>query len=444
MFDFEIKKMLEVSEEGDQTFFKMDCIPDRYVINKKGLIFDELHKRDVYPSFDNGYLRVTLNVDGKFIKFDLRKLVLMAFSPMHTTMQVYTNQLIVLSFDKNNCNLSLDNLIWRIPLSGVECLKYPGFYSIAGNPEVVVSKKGVILDYETGKEKHVTLPATVDKYPTISNDAYYNGIKLPFTARVVHRLVALAFLPLEGERKRFYVNHIDGNKLNYDIKNLEWVTYKENREHAVEAGLCVQSVRLMAIDIYTKERRKFPSLQAAARGLNIHAWDISRAIEAYRGQGKIICPPWLFLEEGDTIPTSFIKIQKRVNPIGLRWFTVEKEGVVKYISFVGNLIKEVGNKDIVVEKTKILYNTFTVNGYLVREVYRQDVPVEVYKLENEWRGGKVQKAIRVTDLSSGAVTTYPSTDEFAALVGAKRKTIQRRMLYNGGVWRDFKIEYVNN
>jgi hypothetical protein len=185
-------------------------------------------------------------------------------------------------------------------------------------------------------------------------------------------------------------------------------------------------------------------LQAAARGLNIHAWDISRAIEAYRGQGKIICPPWLFLEEGDTIPTSFIKIQKRVNPIGLRWFTVEKEGVVKYVSFVGNLIKEVGNKDIVVEKTKILYNTFTVNGYLVREVYRQDVPVEVYKLENEWRGGKVQKAIRVTDLSSGAVTTYPSTDEFAALVGAKRKTIQRRMLYNDSVWHNFKIEYVNN
>lgn len=442
MFDFEIKKMLEVTEESDQTFFKMDCIPDRYVINKKGLIFDELHKRDVYPSFDNGYLRVTLNIDGKFIKFDLRKLILMAFSPMHTTPQVYTNQLLALSFDKNLCNLNLDNLIWRIPLSGVECLKYPGFYSIVGNPEVVISKKGVILDYHTGKEKHVTIPTASDKYPIIGNDTHYNGIKLPFTARIVHRLVAYAFLPIEGSRDRFYVNHIDGNKLNYDIKNLEWVTYKENRDHAVETGLCVQSVRLMAIDIYTGERRKFPSLQAAARGLNIHAWDISRAIEAYRGQGKIICPPWLFLEEGDTIPTSFIKIQKRVDPMGFRWFLVEKDGVSEYVQGVKNLFSHVKAKRDVIVGTKVFYNSFEVNGYKVKEVYRQDVPVEEYKKEDS-RGGKVQKAIRVTDLSSGSVTTYPSTDEFAALVGAKRKTIQRGMLYNDSVWYNFKIEYVN-
>lgn len=443
MLDFEIKKMLEVSEEGDQTFFKMDCIPDRYVINKKGLIFDELHKRDVYPVFEKGYLRVTLNIDGKFVRFDLRKLILMSFSPMHTTLDVYTNKLLALSFDKDLCNLSLDNLIWKIPYAGVECVKYPGYYSVVGNPGIVISKSGVIIDYETGQERLVTLPTVSSGYPTISNAKHYNKVKLPFSAYSVHRLVAYAFLPIEGSRDRFYVNHIDGNKLNYDIKNLEWVTYKENRDHAVETGLCVQSVRLMAIDIYTGERRKFPSLQAAARSLNIHAWDISRAIEAYRGQGKIICPPWLFLEEGDTIPTSFIKIQKRVDPMGLRWFLVEKDGVGEYVPSVRNLFSHVKAKRDVIVGTKIFYNSFEVNGYKVKEVYRQDVPVELYKQDNEWRGGKVQKAIRVTDLSSGSVTTYPSTDEFAALVGAKRKTIQRGMLYNDGVWHNFKIEYVN-
>ena len=47
MLDFEIKKMLEITEEGDQTFFKIDSIPDRYSINRKGLVFDDLNKRDV-------------------------------------------------------------------------------------------------------------------------------------------------------------------------------------------------------------------------------------------------------------------------------------------------------------------------------------------------------------------------------------------------------------
>lgn len=445
MQDFEIREMLEVKEEKDQLFFRIDAVSDRYAINHKGLIFDHKLKRDVYPHVTNGYLVVKLNIGEEFVSFDLRKLLLMCFSPMHTSVGVYKHTLKVISFDNNLFNLSLENLIWRVPVGGVECVNRSGYYSIPHNPTIVVSKDYRVIDYVTGKEKNIMMPQEDDtsRYPKVSSDNTFNGMKMPYHTQVLHRLISLAFIPLDGIRDRFYVNHIDGNKLNYDIKNLEWVTYKENREHAVEAGLCVQSVRLMAIDIYTGERRKFPSLQAAARSLNIHAWDISRAIEAYRGQGKIICPPWLFLEEGDTIPTSFIKIQKRVDPMGLRWFLVEKDGVSEYVPSVRNLFSHVKAKQDVIVGTKVFYNSFEVNGYKVKEVYRQDVPVEVYKQDNEWRGGKVQKAIRVTDLSSGSVTTYPSTDEFAALVGAKRKTIQRGMLYNDGVWHNFKIEYVN-
>lgn len=443
MLDFEIRKMLEVTEEGDQTFFKIDSIPERYLINHKGLIFDNLHKKDIYPSFLDGYLRVNINIDGTFVKFDLRKLWLMAFSPMHTTCDVYMNKLKAISFDGNLCNISKENLIWKVPAGGVQCLKYIGFYSIPSNPNIVISRKGEVLDYRSGFFNKINMPKVSNRYPETTNSIAVYGPFLGYHTHALHRLMALAFIPLEGARDRFYVNHIDGNKLNYDVKNLEWVTYKENREHAVKAGLCVQSVRLMAIDIYTGQRRSFASLQTASRALGLHAYDISKAIKAYKGQGKVICPPWLFLEEGDSIPTSFIRIQKRVVPIGVRWFTVEKDGNLKYVSFVGNLIKEVGNKEVVIEKTKEYYNTFEVNGYTVKEVYRQDVPVDVYKRENEWRGGKEQKAIRVTDLTSGAVITYPSTDHFATLVGAKRKTIQRRMLYNDGVWRDFKIEYID-
>ena len=50
----------------------------------------------------------------------------------------------------------------------------------------------------------------------------------------VHRLVAELFLL--GEKKD-QVNHIDGNKLNNLLSNLEWCTRSENARHAVATGL---------------------------------------------------------------------------------------------------------------------------------------------------------------------------------------------------------------
>ena len=51
----------------------------------------------------------------------------------------------------------------------------------------------------------------------------------------VHRLVATAFL--DNDASYPIVNHIDGDKLNNKASNLEWVTYKDNIDHAYATGL---------------------------------------------------------------------------------------------------------------------------------------------------------------------------------------------------------------
>ncbi len=51
----------------------------------------------------------------------------------------------------------------------------------------------------------------------------------------IHRAVAILYVPNPDNKPQ--VNHIDGNKLNNHYSNLEWVSNRENKDHALENGL---------------------------------------------------------------------------------------------------------------------------------------------------------------------------------------------------------------
>lgn len=92
-----------------------------------------------------------------------------------------------------------------------------------------ISDNGQIRSLKFNKIKNLK-PSSNGNYLFVM--LYKNGIGKCY---YIHRLVAETFL--SNEQNYPQINHKDGNKINNNISNLEWVTIKDNNQHAFDIGL---------------------------------------------------------------------------------------------------------------------------------------------------------------------------------------------------------------
>lgn len=84
------------------------------------------------------------------------------------------------------------------------------------------------------EDKNCIIPSRTTHYGYSVVSICYNTCKC--TDYTIHRLVMICFNYISNYEDMI-VNHIDGNKQNNHISNLEWCTYKENLHHALNYGL---------------------------------------------------------------------------------------------------------------------------------------------------------------------------------------------------------------
>jgi len=104
----------------------------------------------------------------------------------------------------------------------------------------------------------------------------YIYIQINKKRHALHRLIALVFI--ENQENKPFVNHIDGNKLNNLINNLEWVTKSENTIHAYKTGLVKKFVR--KVNQYDKNMNlieQFESIISASKDLLIDKGSIGHS-----------------------------------------------------------------------------------------------------------------------------------------------------------------------
>ena len=112
------------------------------------------------------------------------------------------------------------------------------------------NKKGVIMhDYKPHHSGYIYLRVNVKKY-------------------ALHRLVGLAFI--DNIENKPFVNHIDGNKLNNNAENLEWITCSENNIHAHKIGLTKGHKRkVIQYNLEMNKIQNFDTIKEASEKLSI-------------------------------------------------------------------------------------------------------------------------------------------------------------------------------
>lgn len=130
-----------------------------------------------------------------------------------------------------------------------------------------ISNLGNIINKKTKKKR---------KY--IINKCGYYQLKLnnngEYKMFLVHRLVALAFISNPNNFKE--VNHIDCNKLNNNVNNLEWCDRSFNVKHAYNNNLCENQKKHLN-NLHKQKEKKV--IQKTLDGIKIKVWDSVAQIE---------------------------------------------------------------------------------------------------------------------------------------------------------------------
>jgi hypothetical protein len=159
--------------------------------------------------------------------------------------------------EKNN----LENEIWKqVILENIDMKNKQYFVSNLGRFK---NRLGIIMDnYKVNENGYIRV--------YVYNKTY-----------ALHRLIALAFI--ENPENKEQVNHIDGNKLNNSVLNLEFVTNQENQIHKFKIGLGNNYTRkIVQYDLEMNKIKDFNSVVEASKELNIGKSNIRGILTNYR------------------------------------------------------------------------------------------------------------------------------------------------------------------
>lgn len=262
-----------------------------YDIYEDGSCYSHLSNKFLKPQIKNKYPTYNLTINGKKKKIYIHRMVAETFIPNNDILKNIVNHK-----DGNTQNFCVENLEWVTPVENslhscangltpkgdqtinrfVDNLPNEIWCEIKDFPNYLISSCGRIMNHKT---KRLLKPA-------LSNHGYLEvnlWCKNKGYTKQIHLLV-YQNIKKDYNTKNFVINHINGNKIDNNIDNLEKVTYQENNLHAVyqiNTNNCNKPV--YQLDGDNNIINAFQSIALAQRTTKIN--NISRAIKTGRKAG---------------------------------------------------------------------------------------------------------------------------------------------------------------
>lgn len=222
-----------------------------------------------------------------------------------------------------------------------------------------------------------------------------DGDNNPVT-RLVHRMVALAFIGEPPDEDRIYINHKDGIPWNNHYSNLEWVTCAENTLHAIENKLTGYTLSVRVYDEVSGQIEIIPSMKGAATRFGITVEVIKRYLTRYpelKFEGRYLFEP--IVEDHDPINFEHCQTIVAHDYVGCKKLVADNLGLMAIMTGVlaptiGSNLREgrsglVGGYVFKYQKDKTPFPTYSVeeakesrDKYLNRKFYSGEIFVMDY------------------------------------------------------------------
>lgn len=144
-----------------------------------------------------------------------------------------------------------------------EILDKPGYYAIPGFNGYAVKEDGTVFSF-----------LSLEYLDGSMGGAGYLNFRLRnnqgLTSTVgIHRILALAFKHPGRDTRDLFVDHIDGDKTNIALSNLEWVTPLENARRAMLLKLSSKAIEVYTRDVDTGEVKKWRTATECAEAFGV-------------------------------------------------------------------------------------------------------------------------------------------------------------------------------